>query len=83
MFLCGYRVNFRWSKISSGALISHVAFPRAFMSSSMAAESASQGSKASQAYGSEQIQVGLLICLELVLLSLLALDLCIPILVCC
>lgn len=51
------RVDFRWRKISSGVLISHVAFPRAFMSSSTAAESASQESKASQAYGSEQIQV--------------------------
>uniref|UniRef100_A0A7C9E0D9 DNA gyrase subunit B n=1 Tax=Opuntia streptacantha TaxID=393608 RepID=A0A7C9E0D9_OPUST len=51
------RVNFSLGKVSSGALISRVAFPRAFMSSSTAAESASQGSKSAQAYGSEQIQV--------------------------
>lgn len=51
------RVNFRLRKVSSGAVIRNVVFPRAFMSSGIATEAASQKSKDSQAYGSEQIQV--------------------------
>ncbi|CAO2831599.1 unnamed protein product [Amaranthus hypochondriacus] len=51
-----YRVNFRLKRVSNSSVVRHVGFPKAFMSSSTAAEP-SQAGKSSKSYGSEQIQV--------------------------
>ncbi|XP_021745927.1 DNA gyrase subunit B, chloroplastic/mitochondrial-like [Chenopodium quinoa] len=50
------RVNFRLKRVSNGAVVRNVAFPRAYISSSTATES-SQENMASKSYGSDQIQV--------------------------
>lgn len=52
----GGRVNFRLKRVSNSSVVRNVGFPKAFMSSSTAAE-LSQAGKGSKSYGSEQIQV--------------------------